>query len=165
MHVALHGDGGAAGGRGEPVGRRLAVSTAFLAIAFHVARPAEKAALAGEAHGGDAGDHVGKPGRDRERRVLERVGDEPPVQPRLVDVADVEAERLGHAVVVGPERPAEMDRQAVDIAALEPGVGQRGLERDRREGELALGQAAPEAARTDANDGRVEIHLFSCRMG
>jgi len=158
MHVALHGDGGAARRRGEPVGRGFAVGAALFAGALDVARAAEKAALAGETHGGDAGDDAGEAGGDSERRVLERVGDETPVQPRLVDVADVEPERLGDAVVVGPERPAEMDREAVDVAALQARVGERGFERNRRELELALGQPAPEAARADADDGGVKSH-------
>ena len=98
---------------------------AFLAIALDVARPAEEAALAREAHRGDASDHVGEPGRHRKRRVLQRVGDEAPVQPRLVHVADVEPERLGEAVVVDAERRAEMDRESVDVVARQPRVVER----------------------------------------
>ena len=152
--------------RGEAVGRRFAVGAAFLAVAFDVARAAEEAALAGEAHGGHAGDHVGEAGGHRERRVLQRVGDEAPVQPRLIDVADIEPERFRDAVVVGPQRPAEMDRQAVDVGALEPGVGERGLERGGGKAELAVGESAAELAQADADDGGVEGQsVLRRRMG
>ena len=91
---------------------------AFLAIALDVARSAEEAALAREAHRRYARDDIGEPGRDRERRMLQRIGDEAAVQPGLVHVADVEPECFGDAIVVDPERPAEMDRKAVDVVAF-----------------------------------------------
>ena len=61
--------------------------------------------------------------------MLQRIGDEAAVQPGLVHVADVEPEGFGDAVVVDAERPAQMDRKAVDVLALEPGVVERLLER------------------------------------
>ncbi len=81
MHVALHGDCGAARRRGESIGRGLAMGAPLFAISLDIAGAAEKAALAREAHGSHARDHVGETGRNRKRRVLKRVGDEAPVQP------------------------------------------------------------------------------------
>ena len=81
MHVALHGDGGAARRRGETIGRGLAMCAPIFAVSLDIAGAAEKAALAREAHSGHACDHAGEAGRNRKRRVLKRVGDEAPVQP------------------------------------------------------------------------------------
>src|SRR6266516_912175 len=61
VHVTLHGDRGTARGRGETIGRRLAVGAALLAVSLDVAGTAQEAALAGEADGGHASDDVGEP--------------------------------------------------------------------------------------------------------
>ena len=88
--------------------------------------------------------------------MLQRVGNEAPVQPRLVHVADVEPQGFGEAVVVDAERRSEMDREAIDVFARKPGVIERLLERGRRECELAVRQAAAERAAPDPHDRGVD---------
>jgi hypothetical protein len=53
----------------------------LFAVSLDIARAAEKAALAREAHSSHARNHVGEAGRNRKRRMLKRIGDEAPVQP------------------------------------------------------------------------------------
>ena len=154
-HVALHGERGAAGRRGQTVMRRLRMGAAGLAVALEVVRPAEDVALAGEAQHVHAGDDLRHAAGHRHRRGLQAAGDEAAVGPSLVDEIDLEAEGLGDLVVVDAERPADVDGEAVDVAPLEPGVVERHLERARRERELALGQMAAEGAGADADDCRL----------
>ena len=94
----------------------------------------------------------GEAARHRHRGVLDRARHEAAVQPGLADPADVEPVGLGDAVVVDAERPAHVDREAVDVRAREPGVVERGLQRLRTELELAVGQEAPVLALADAGD-------------
>src|SRR5262249_51453791 len=51
MHVALHGDCGAARRGGEAIGWGLAMRAPLFAVSLDIAGAAEKAALAREAHG------------------------------------------------------------------------------------------------------------------
>ena len=160
-HVALHGERGAAGRRGQPVVRRFRMGAAGLAVALEVVRPAEDVALPREAQHIHAGDDVGHAGGHRHRRGLQAAGDEAAVGPGLVDEADLQAERLGDLVVVDAERPADMDGKAVDIAPPEPCVFERRLECDGGERKLALGQVTAEGAGADADDRR----LVAQRLG
>ena len=70
--------------------------------------------------------------------MLERVGNETAVQPALVDVADVEAEDLGDAVVIDADRPTHVDRKPVDVLAPQPRIVERFLEGDAPELELRV---------------------------
>ena len=85
--------------------------------------------------------------------MLKRLGDETAVQPSLVYIADVEPEDLGDTVVVDAERPAHVDREAVDILAAEPGIIERRLEGDKAELKLAFLKAPAELAEANAGDG------------
>ena len=154
-HVTLHGERGAARRRGEAVVRRFRVGAAGLAVALEVVRPAQDVALAGEAQHVHAGDDVRHAGCDRHRRGLQAAGDEAAVGPGLVDEIDLEAEGLGHLVVVDAERPADMDGEAVDVAPLEACVLERRFERLGGERKLALEQVAAEGAGANADDRRL----------
>jgi len=81
------------------------------------------------------------------------------MQPGLVDVTDLQPERIGHAVVIDADRPAEVNRQPVDIAALQPGILERRLERDGAERELALRQEAAERADPNPDDRRLIAYV------
>ena len=135
-HVALHGERGAAGRRRQPVMRRLRMGAAGLAVALEVVPPAQDVALAGEAQHVHAGDDLRHAAGHRHRGGLQAAGDEAAVGPGLVDEIDLETEGLSDLVVVDAERPADVDGESVDVAALEAGVGERRLERARREREL-----------------------------
>src|SRR5260370_22830382 len=88
MHVALHGDRGAARRRGEAIGRRLTMGAPFFAVTFDVTGTAEEPALAREAHGGHPPRNVRKAGRNPKRPSLAWGGGAPPRPPRLVSLAD-----------------------------------------------------------------------------
>src|SRR5262245_63797259 len=99
MHITLHGNRGPPCWSREAIGRCFAVSSTLLAIAFDVARSAEKAALPRETDRCNAGDDISEPGANRKGRMLQCIGDEPAVQPRLIYIADLESECLSNAVI------------------------------------------------------------------
>jgi hypothetical protein len=134
------------------------VRAAVLARALGVAGAAEDLPLAGEADRGDARDDVREAARHRHSGVLDRARHEAAVQPGLAHPPDVEPVRLRDTVVVDAERPAHVDREAVDVRAREPGVVERGLQRLRTELELAVGQEAPVLALADAGDRGLVAH-------
>lgn len=156
-HVALHGQGCTDGGRGEAVDRVLAMGCPLLAHALGVAGSAEDAELAGEADGGDAGDGGGHAGGHGHGSVLQCAGDEASMGPALVHVVDLQPIHLRHAVTVGAQRPAHVERQAVNVGAVELGIGQRGPQRLGAESDLAGGQKAAEGALSDPDDGHVMV--------
>ena len=154
-HVSLHGERGAAGRRGQPVVRGLRVGATGLAIALEVVRPAQDVALAGEAQHVHAGDDLRHACGHRHCRGLQAAGDEAAVGPGLVDEIDLEAEGLGHLVVVDAERPADVDGESVDVAPLEARIIERRLERLGAERKLALRQMAAKGTGADADDRRL----------
>ena len=70
-----------------------------------------------------------RPGLERHRRGRDHGRAEAAVAPGLRRVADLEAEQRRHLVVVEAARRADVDEQAVDLAALEAAVLERGLRR------------------------------------
>ena len=85
------------------------MSSTLLTIAFDVARSAEKTALARETDCCHTGDDIGEPGANRKRRMLQCIGNEAAVQPRLIHIANLKSECLGNAVIVDADRRPEMD--------------------------------------------------------
>jgi len=156
----LHREGGADGGRGQAEDRVLAMRRTLLAHAFRIAGTAQDTLLAREADRGDAGDHLRHAASYRHRGVLEGAGDETAVRPALMHVVDFEPVYVGHAVVIGAERPAHVQRQSVDVAPLDACIGERRAQGLRAEAELADWQVAAELAMADADDCHlaVEVH-------
>ena len=151
VHVALHRNGGAAGRRGQPVGGRLAMGAAFLPHAFHIGLAAHRLP-AGEADGGDAGDHVGQPGLHRQGGMLHRHRHEPAMRPGLVHVADLQPQpprRHGHSRARLAIRDEWTSRRYRPVQAR---VIERRLECVRAEGKRTPASPPTELAGTDADD-------------
>src|SRR2546428_296586 len=140
-------------GRGQPVHGVLFVGAAFLARALEVARPAQQAALLDEADAAHTGHAARQPRRHGHGRVLQRGPDEASVRPALVGEPDAQAERLGKAIVVESERPADVDDETIHLVAADAAVGERALERLRSEPHGRVGRPLREAAGADADDG------------
>ena len=85
-----------------------------------------------------------KASRHSQGGMLQGAANKSPVQPGLVDIADTETQAIGHPIVVETEGRAEVDRETVDVFALQAAVVERRLQRLCGKAQLAVRQAASE---------------------